>query len=71
MAIMGVPLYKIKRHLREHPEEEKAAKLLLDLRLKGERTLIAILIGNNMVNVALSIYAASLGDVLLAKFALV
>ena len=60
LAIMGVPLYKVKRFIREHPDKQGGAELLYKLKKKGERTLIAILIGNNLVNVALSIYAASL-----------
>lgn len=68
LAIMGVPLYKIKRYVHEFPG--KAADRLLYMRTKGERTLIAILIGNNLVNVALSMYAARLWDTVLSQFAL-
>lgn len=68
IAIMWVPLYKIKKHLNEHPENSKSQRLFW-LREHGDRTLIAILIGNNLVNVALSIYASQLGDSILSWFA--
>ena len=60
LAIMGVPKYKIKKYILEHHPDTRRAELLLRLREKGERTLIAILIGNNLVNVVLSIYASQL-----------
>lgn len=61
---MGVPLYKIKKHLNEFPDDKKSQRLF-KLREKSDRTLIAILIGNNLVNVALSIYASQLGETIL------
>ncbi len=67
--IIGVPLYKIKKYLNEFPTSRNAL-MLLRLRTKSERTLIAILIWNNLVNVALSIYAAQLWEWLLAWLAL-
>jgi CBS domain containing-hemolysin-like protein len=70
LAIMGVPIYKVKKFLKEHPHGHAKADLLLSLRARSERTLIAILIGNNLVNVALSVYAARLGDTLLGSVAL-
>jgi len=70
LAIMGVPMYKIKRYITENIKNPGSSKLLLALREKSERTLIAILIGNNLVNVALSIYASTLWDTLLAKLAI-
>ena len=70
IAIMGIPVYKIKKYLNEHTKNPGYAKLLLKLRESSERTLIAILIWNNLINVALSMYAAQLGDTVLAKFAL-
>ncbi len=70
LAIMWVPMYKIKKYISENSKNPWSAKLLLNLREKSERTLIAILIGNNLVNVALSIYAATLWDTILAKFAI-
>lgn len=69
LAIIGVPLYKIKRFLVEYPEN-KGASLVLRLRNNVDRTLITILIGNNLVNVALSIYAAQLGESILWSVAL-
>lgn len=63
-------MYKIKKYLNETKGSDKRAWLLFKLREKGERTLIAILIGNNLVNVALSMYAARLGDTILANVAL-
>jgi Mg2+/Co2+ transporter CorB len=59
-----VPLYKIKKHLNEYPDDKKSQRLF-GLREKSDRTLIAILIGNNLVNVALSIYASQLGQSIL------
>lgn len=70
LAIMGIPLYKVKRYVKEHSSKIAKAELLLRLRGKGERTLIAILIGNNLVNVALSIYAAQLWDTVVANVAM-
>lgn len=69
LAIMWVPIYKIKKYLKEHPKS-KAATLLLNMRNSSEKTLIAILIGNNLVNVALSIYASKLWDTILWNLAL-
>lgn len=65
---MWVPLYKIKKHLNEHPDDKKSQRLFR-LREKSDRTLIAILIGNNLVNVALSIYASQLWESILEGFA--
>ncbi len=70
LAIMWVPMYKIKKYINENIKNPGTATLLQSLREKSDRTLIAILIGNNLVNVALSIYAASLWDTILAQFAL-
>ena len=70
LAIMWVPMYKIKKYITENIKNPGTSKLLLALREKSERTLIAILIGNNLVNVALSIYASTLWDTLLAKLAI-
>jgi len=71
MAIMGVPKYKIKKFINEHPERSKVARQLLHLRQdRSERTLITILIANNLVNVVLSVYAAQLGDSLFSNIAL-
>lgn len=63
-------MYKIKKYINENIKNPWSWKLLLSLREKSERTLIAILIGNNLVNVALSIYASQLGDGILWKLAL-
>lgn len=60
LAIMSVPIYKIKQLI--YTEKEKLAKLLLTLREKSGRTLITILIGNNLVNVILSVYSTRIGD---------
>lgn len=68
IAIMWVPIYKIKKHLNEHPNDRKSQRLFA-LRENSDKTLIAILIGNNLVNVALSIYASQLGESILAWFA--
>lgn len=65
---MWVPIYKIKKHLNEYPDNAKSQRLFA-LREKSDRTLIAILIGNNLVNVALSIYASQLGVSILEWFA--
>ncbi len=70
LAIMWVPIYKIKKYINDHIKNPWTSKLLLSLREKSEWTLIAILIGNNLVNVALSIYAASLWETILGQFAL-
>ena len=70
LAIMWVPMYKIKKYITENIKSPGSATLLQSLREKSDRTLIAILIGNNLVNVALSIYAASLWESILANFAL-
>lgn len=67
---MWVPMYKIKKYINENIKNPGTSKLLLSLREKSERTLIAILIGNNLVNVALSIYASTLWDTILAKLAI-
>ncbi|USN57530.1 MAG: DUF21 domain-containing protein [Candidatus Peribacteria bacterium] len=56
LAIMGVPLYRIKRHIRQNPDS-KSARIIEFLRENPERTLITVLIGNNLVNVTLSLYA--------------
>jgi Mg2+/Co2+ transporter CorB len=56
LAIMGVPLYRIKRYIRSNPES-KSAQMIQFLRDNPEKTLITILIGNNLVNVILSLYA--------------
>ena len=69
LAIMWVPVYKIKKYINENPKS-KVAELLLRLRMSNEKTLIAILIGNNLVNVALSMYAAKLWDTVLSTVAL-
>ena len=61
LAIMWVPLYKIKRFQRQNPTH-RFAKILARLRERPERTLITILVGNNLMNVILSLYAWSLGD---------
>ncbi len=68
LAIMSVPIYKIKQ-LMIYTEKEKLAKLLLNLREKSGRTLITILIWNNLVNVILSVYSTRLGDELLKGLA--
>ncbi len=65
LAIMSIPLYKIKQTLNHW--KNKLASILLSLRQNPERTLITILIGNNFVNVFLSIYAWKLWDWILAK----
>ncbi len=70
LAIMWVPIYKIKKYITENIKNPWAATTLLWLREKSDRTLIAILIWNNLVNVALSMYAARLGDTILADMAL-
>jgi len=71
MAIMGVPKYKIKKFINEHPSKNKVAKQLLHFRQeRSERTLITILIANNLINVVLSVYAGQLGDSLFSNIAL-
>ncbi|MEF2175537.1 MAG: hemolysin family protein [Candidatus Absconditabacteria bacterium] len=69
LAIMGTPLYKIKQVAKS--SKNKFGKMLLGLREKSERTLITILIGNNLVNVVISIYAASIGDKFIANLGLI
>lgn len=68
LAIMGTPLYKIKQAVQH--SKSKISKMLLHLRKNPERTLITILIGNNLVNVALSIYASNLWDTILKSVAI-
>ncbi len=67
LAIMTVPFYKIKQLVSSN---WKLIKFLYKLRQNSERTLITILIGNNLVNVILSIYASGLGDSILKGFAI-
>lgn len=69
LAIMWVPLYRVKRHIRQNPTS-KTARMLEFLRDNPEKTLITILIGNNLINVMLSLYAGQVWDTVLAKFAL-
>ncbi len=59
LAIMSIPLYKIKQNLNNW--KNKLASILWSLRQNPEKTLITILIWNNFVNVFLSIYAWQLG----------
>ena len=68
IAIMSVPIYKVKQLLYE--KQAKLAKILLYLRENTEKTLITILIWNNLVNVILSVYSAKIWDHLLSNFAL-
>lgn len=69
LAIMGVPLYRVKRYVRSH-SDSKAARIIEFLRDNPERTLITILIGNNLINVILSLYAGQVGDGIIANIAL-
>ncbi|MBS8121611.1 hemolysin family protein [Candidatus Vampirococcus lugosii] len=67
IAIMSSPIYKIKQLVNSN---SKLARLLLKLRQNSSRTLIVILIGNNLVNVILTIYASSIGDIIVKSFAI-
>lgn len=69
LAIMWVPHYKITRSLRNDPQN-KWRKLVANLRKKPERTIITILIGNNLVNVIVSLYAGNIGDQVIQKLAI-
>lgn len=68
LAIMTIPLYKIKQLHQNW--KSKLIGFLYKLRQNPERTLITILIWNNLVNVILSIYASKLWDWILAKLAI-
>lgn len=68
LAIFWTPLYKIKQLVNNW--KSKTAELLLKLRNNSEKTLITILIGNNFVNVLVSIYAAQLWDWIIRTLAL-
>ena len=68
IAIMSTPLYKLK--LLKKQLKSKAVNIFYKLRTNPEKTLIAILLGNNLVNVMLSIYASKIGDELLRGIAL-
>lgn len=67
LAIMSVPLYKIKKIINDWV---KNWKLLLKLREKSERTIIWVLIWNNIVNTLISVYASIIWDQLLEKIAI-
>lgn len=67
LAIMSAPLYKIKQLANS---DSKLARLLLKLRQNSSRTLITILIWNNLVNVVLTIYASQLGNNIVKWFAI-
>lgn len=69
LAIMWVPMYKIQRFHRQFPKS-KVIHYLINLRSKTERTLITILIWNNLVNVLFSIYADNMSAGLLKYFAI-
>ncbi len=69
LAIMWVPHYKITRSLRSDPHN-KRRKLVAKLRNKPERTIITILIGNNLVNVVISLYAWNIGDQITQQLAI-
>lgn len=69
LAIMWTPLYKIKQVAKS--SKHQFGKMLLGLREKSERTLITILIWNNLVNVIISIYASSIWDKFIANLWLV
>lgn len=69
LAIMGVPMYKIQRFQRQFPKNT-LVRYLLQLRNHPERTLITILIGNNLVNVIFSIYADNISSGILQYFAI-
>lgn len=56
LAIIWIPLYKVRQEVNKN--NNKYAKLLLKLKKNPERTLITILIGSNLMNVVLSIYAS-------------
>ncbi len=68
LAIMTIPFYKIKQLYQTN--KKWLIKFLYILRTNPERTLITILIWNNLVNVVLSIYASWLWDSILTKFAI-
>lgn len=61
LAIMGVPMYKIQRFQRQFPKNA-LINYLVTLRAHPEKTLITILIGNNLVNVLFSIYTDSISE---------
>jgi Mg2+/Co2+ transporter CorB len=69
LAIMGIPRYKIKRYVRQNASS-RTAYILEYLRENPEKTLITILIGNNLINVMLSLYAGQVGNSVLAGFAI-
>lgn len=69
LAIMWVPLYKIKRLIRLQPRHS-LGKLLLYLREHPKKTIITILIGNNLSNVVLALYAGQLWETLISQLAL-
>ncbi len=65
---MSTPLYKLK--LLKKQLKTKSVDIFYRLRTNPEKTLIAILLGNNLVNVMLSIYASKIWDELLRGIAL-
>ena len=65
---MSTPIYKLK--LLKKTLKTRALNIFYNLRTNPEKTLIAILLGNNLVNVMLSIYASRLGDQILSKVAI-
>lgn len=69
IAIVGTPLYKVKQ-LIIGKQASRRTRILFHLKTHTEETLIAILIGNNLVNVILSMYASTLGESVLGTFAL-
>lgn len=68
LAVASIPLYKIKQLL--NSERNYLPKILLKLKKNIEKTIIALLIWNNAINVLISIIASRLWDSLIAKLAL-
>ncbi len=64
---MSAPLYKIKQKVEN--TDSRVSKQLLKLRRNSWRTLITILIGNNLINVILTIYASGIWESILANVA--
>lgn len=66
LAIMSAPKYKIKQLV----NVSRFANLLLHLRENSSRTLITVLVSNNLINVILTIYASNVWNQILQVFAI-